>query len=61
MKRTRRVFGRLWTSCQATGKAVRVELTPSGVQVRFKRARKVHRLALSEIVSLATGQGVFRL
>lgn len=61
MKRKRRVFGRLWTACQVTGKPVRVELTPEGIRVRVKRSRRVHRLSLSEIVSLATGQGVFRL
>lgn len=61
MKRNRHVFGRLWTACQATGKPVRIELTREGIRVRVKRSRQVHHLALSEVVSLATGQGVFRL
>ena len=61
MKRTRRVFGRLWTSCPLTGKEVRIELTRQGLNVRVKRSRKVHHLALADLVTLASGQGVFRL
>ncbi len=61
MKRTRRVFGRIWTVCPATGKPVRIELDRQGIRLRVKFSRRVHRLSLTELVSLATGQGVFRL
>jgi hypothetical protein len=61
MNRPRRVFGRVTTTCPATGKVVRIELTRQGLRVRVKRARKVHTLSLEDIVTLASGQGVFRL
>jgi hypothetical protein len=56
-----RVRGRVQTTCPATGKAVRIELTREGLRVRVKRARKVHTLPLQDLVTLAGGQGVFRL
>jgi hypothetical protein len=59
--RRRRVFGRVTTTCPASGKEVRIELTREGLRVRVKRARKVHTLALHDLVALAGGQGVFRL
>ena len=61
MTRTRRVFGRVMTSCPVTGKEVRIELTRDGLSVRVKRSRRVHHLALADLVTLASGQGVFRL
>jgi hypothetical protein len=61
MKRPRHVFGRLMTTCPATGKDVRIELTRQGLRVRVKRSRKVDMLTLQELVTLAAGQGVFRL
>ena len=61
MNRPRRVFGRVMTTCPATGKEVRIELTRQGLRVRVKHSHKVHTLALQDLVTLATGQGVFRL
>ena len=61
MKRSRGVFGRLMTTCPATGKEVRIELTRKGLQVRVKHSHKVHTLALQDLVALAAGQGVFRV
>jgi hypothetical protein len=61
MKRTRRVFGRLWTTCPVTGKPVRIELNKDCISVRVKRSRMIHRLTLADLVTLTTGQGVFRL
>lgn len=61
MKRTRHVFGRVWASCPSTGKEVRIELTKECISVRVKHSRQVHRLGLTDLVTLAAGQGVFRL
>lgn len=61
MKRKRHVFGRVRATCPDTGKDVRIELTREGLLVRPKYARRVQRLTLSELVTLAAGQGVFRL
>jgi hypothetical protein len=61
MKRTRRVFGRVYTPCPLTGKPIRIELTPTGLRVRTQRCRQVHQLTLQDLVTLARGQGVFRL
>lgn len=61
MKRPRRIFGRVFTPCPFTGKPVRIELTRDGLSVRVKRSRRVHRLTLADLVTLASGQGVFRL
>ena len=57
MKRPRRVFGRVMTTCPATGKEVRIELTRQGLRVRVKRSRKVQTLSLPDLATLATGQG----
>lgn len=61
MNRPRRVFGRVMTTCPATGKEVRIELTRDGLRVRVKWDRTVHVLPLRDLVVLAEGQGVFRL
>lgn len=61
MSRVRRVFGRVATVNPADGKTVRIELTKKGLRVRVKCARKVHQLSLHDVVTLAQGQGVFRL
>jgi hypothetical protein len=61
MKAQRRVFGRVYTPCPVTGKPVRIELTRTGLRVRTKHCRQVNQLSLGELVSLARGQGVFRL
>lgn len=61
MTHPRRVFGRVWAACPATGKPARIELTRTGLTVRLKHSRRVHWLPLDEVVSLARGQGVFRL
>lgn len=61
MKRLRHVFGRVRATCPATGKSVTIELTRDGLRVRLWRARKVQTLTLEELVTLAHGQGVFRL
>ncbi len=61
MNRVRRIFGRVQTICPATGKEVRIELTREGLRVRVKHSRKVQTLNLQDLVTLANGQGVFRL
>ncbi len=61
MKTTRRVFGRVYAPCPVTGKPVRIELTKTGLYVRTKHCRQVNELPLQDLVSLARGQGVFRL
>lgn len=61
MRRRRRVFGRVTISCPITQKPVRIELTRQGVTVRTKYSRKTHALSLDDVISLARGQGVFRL
>ncbi|MCP5523712.1 MAG: hypothetical protein H7A46_19420 [Verrucomicrobiales bacterium] len=61
MKRQRQVFGRVLTTNPADGRSVRIELTKKGLRVRVKRSRKIHKLSLHDLVTLALGQGVFRL
>jgi hypothetical protein len=61
MKRVRHVFGRVRAQCPVTGKAVKIELTHQGLRVRVWRSRNVQTLSLDELVTLAHGQGVFRL
>ena len=56
-----RVYGRVMTTCPTTGKKVRIELTRAGLRVRAWKARKVHTMSLQDVVTLARGQGVFRL
>ena len=61
MTRPRRVFGRVQTICPASGKPVRIELTREGLTVRAYRSRRVQSIPLPDVVTLARGQGVFRL
>lgn len=61
MNRPRRVFGRVATTCPVTGREARIELTRQGLRVRLKHSRKVQTLSLPDLVTLASGQGVFRL
>jgi hypothetical protein len=61
MNRPRRVFGRLWTTCPATGRPVRVELGREGLRIRLKHSRKVYQLSLPDLVTLASGQRLLLL